>query len=111
MNQGGLKPKYLLLVDLQKAYDSVDRQKLMDMLKKRCIGETDAHLVRVIESLHGHQVINIGQSTIKPKYGVIQGSVLAPVLFNVYLEEALKSSNPLWVGGLLAFADDIAIFG
>jgi hypothetical protein len=71
--------------------------------------------VGIIESLHGHQMIRIGQSTIKPKYGVIQGSVLAPVLFNVYLQDALKSSKPLWekakVGGMLAFPDDIAIFG
>ena len=60
-------------------------------------------------------MISIGQSTIKPKYGVIQSIVLAPVLFNVYLEEALKSSKPLCEkakdGGMLAFADDIAVFG
>ena len=40
-NKGGIQPKYLLLVDLQRAYDSVDRQKLMDMLRKRCKGDTD----------------------------------------------------------------------
>jgi hypothetical protein len=39
--------------------------------------------------------------------------VLSPVLFNVYLEEALKSSSKLEAvrkrGDLLAFADDMLI--
>ena len=42
-----------------------------------------------------------------------QGSILSPVLFNVYLEEALKSSKKLEEvrrrGDLLAFADDMLV--
>jgi hypothetical protein len=45
--------------------------------------------------------------------GLLQGSVLSPVLFNVYLEEALKSSAKLEAvrkrGDLLAFADDMLV--
>ena len=45
--------------------------------------------------------------------GLPPGSVLSPVLFNVYLEEALKSSNKLEEmrrrGDLLAFADDMLV--
>ena len=45
--------------------------------------------------------------------GLPQGSVLSPVLFNVYLEEALKSSIKLEElrrrGDLLAFADDMLV--
>jgi hypothetical protein len=45
--------------------------------------------------------------------GLPQGSILSPVLFNVYLEEVLKSSNKLETvrkrGDLLAFADDMLV--
>ena len=45
--------------------------------------------------------------------GLPQRSVLSLVLFNVYLEEAIKSSNKLEElrsrGDLLAFADDMLV--
>ena len=56
----------------------------------------------------------IGDEKVNIKYGVAQGSVLAPYLFNIYLDEAISSSKFLsdLVGreDLIAYADDISIF-
>ena len=55
----------------------------------------------------------MGVHNINAEMGLPQGSVLSPVLFNVYLEEALKSSAKLEAvrrrGDLLAFADDMLV--
>ena len=67
----------------------------------------------LIEKLHKDSIIEVGSSSIIAEMGLPQGSVLSPVLFNVYLEEALGSSELLKKvrsrGDLLAFADDMLI--
>ena len=67
----------------------------------------------MIEKLHRNSIIEIGISSLNAEMGLPQGSVLSPVLFNVYLEEALNSSEVLKAmhrrGDLLAFADDMLV--
>ena len=63
--------------------------------------------------LHRQSTIQVGEQQINAEMGLPQGSVLSPVLFNVYLEEAIKSSCKLEEmrsrGDLLAFADDMLV--
>jgi hypothetical protein len=58
-------------------------------------------------------MVCIGDEKFPAERGVVQGAVLSPMLFNVYLEEALNSSPKLSElrkrGDLLAFADDMLI--
>ena len=110
---GQRKRKFNLLVDLQKAYDSVDRAVLWRLLRKRCKNQQERSLVELIAKLHNESTIQVGTHTMNAEMGLPQGSVLSPVLFNVYLEEALKSSDKLEEirrrGDLLAFADDMLV--
>jgi retron-type reverse transcriptase len=89
---GRKKRKYNLLVDLQKAYDSVDRELLFRILRDRAKNEMEGHLLSLIEELHRTSLIEVGTSTLVAEMGLPQGSVLSPLLFNIYLEEALKTS-------------------
>jgi hypothetical protein len=89
---GRKKRKYNLLVDLQKAYDSVDRELLFRILRDRAKNEMEGHLLSLIEELHRTSLIEVGTSTLVAEMGLPQGSVLSTLLFNIYLEEALKTS-------------------
>ena len=55
----------------------------------------------------------IGRHSFSTDLGVVQGGVLSPIFFNVYLEEALGTTEKLREmvnrGDLLAFADDMLI--
>jgi hypothetical protein len=105
--------KFAALIDLQKAYDTVNREKLWGILRGRCQNEVEQSLVNLIIKMHQHSTIKIGNYCFDAPRGVVQGAVLSPFLFNVYLDEALKSSKKLKEvrdrGDLLAFADDMLI--
>ena len=70
-------------------------------------------MVNILIQLYGESKICIGDEIFSADRGVVQGAVLSPMLFNVYLEEALNSSAKLSEmrkrGDLLAFADDMLI--
>ena len=82
-------------MDLQKAYDSVDRELLFRILRGRAKNEMEGHLLSLIEVLHRTSLVEVGTSTLVAEMDLPQGSVLSPLLFNIYLEEALKTSQKL----------------
>ena len=69
--------------------------------------------MELIVKLHNESTIQVGTHRMNAEMGLPQGSILSPVLFNVYLEEALKISQKLEEvrrrGDLLAFADDMLV--
>ena len=79
----------------------------------RCRTDTDRALVVLIKEIHSESEIRVGKELIKAQVCLPQGSVLSPILFNVYLEEAIKGSKLLEDirirEDLLAFADDILV--
>ena len=91
----------------------MDRELLWRILDSRCKEEDERQLVRLMIKLHRESDIIVGDQHINAEIGLPQGSILSPVLFNVYLEEAIKSSKKLdhvrARGDLLAFADDMLV--
>lgn len=97
----------LALVDLSSAYDTVNHQKLLykvyDILK-------DFHLVKIIESLLQNRRFFVSMEGKKSRWrnqktGLAQGSVLAPVLFNLYTNDQPTPENTQ----TFVYADDLAI--
>ena len=111
--QGRKRRQYAALIDLQKAYDTVNREKLWRILSRRCRSAEDEKLAMLIIKMYQRSQVIIGKHSFSADLGVVQGGVLSPMLFNVYLEEALGTTSKLREmvsrGDLLAFADDMLI--
>ena len=62
------------------------------MLEKRCRDESEKAIVKLMMKLRKESTIQVGENEVNAEMGLPQGSVLSPFLFNVYLEEAIRSS-------------------
>jgi hypothetical protein len=107
-------------LDIEKAFDRIDRQKLWERLRKM---EVNDHLAEAIRGMYRDNKIKLnleGAETqwIENNVGVRQGCSMSPILFNFFVEELfnqLRQSEMgihLWkrIINSLGFADDIAIF-
>jgi hypothetical protein len=98
----------MLLLDVEKAFDSVWHDALLHKLIRR---GCDIFLVRIIYSFLNDRTFQVSVGKSKSSvcnipYGVPQGAVLSPTLYNFFTSDA-----PTVEGCELAtFADDTAIF-
>lgn len=112
---------YCAFIDFKKAFDSVDRRLLW--LKFSKVG-IEGKLLAVIKALYRHVKSCIGVDGFLSEYfcnnlGLMQGEVLSPILFNLYVNDfensflnagcvsyELSSLNLF----LLMYADDMVLF-
>ena len=113
---------YICYVDFQKAFDSVWRKGLWQVM--RHLGY-DNKIIRLLESMYRSTVssVRVGaqdelSSWFETLVGVLQGCVLSPLLFNIMLEVVMalsldNSDIGATISGFLCsnlrFADDIAL--
>ena len=98
----------VMLLDLSAAFDTVDHDLLLKILEEE-IGLKGKVLSWFESFLKGRaQRIRIGEVTsgvIYIKFGVPQGSVLGPVLFNIYIRSIYRCINKLGFD-ISGYADD-----
>ena len=98
-----------VLLDLSKAFDSIDH---MSLLKKlRAMGTCREAMEWARSYLTGgKQLVRIGCETSEPRlvsYGVPQGSILGPALFNIYINDLPSVPK---VGSLESYVDDSQLY-
>ena len=102
------KPTILMLLDLSAAFDTVDQTKLLEILQHE-IGIKGTALKWFKSFLMDRtQQVKIGEAyskLTKLLYGVAQGSVLGPDLFNIYIRSLYEYIKPA-LFRIFGFADD-----
>jgi len=103
---------WILELDVQSYFDSIDRKLLNEVLRERV---TDGSLLRLIGKCLHVGVLD-GEEYSEPEEGTTQGSVLSPMLGNIYLHHVLdvwfeREVIPRLRGQshLIRYADDAVI--
>ena len=86
---------YSIFIDIQAAYDSVDREKVIQILGKHGVGETERNILISYWSQMRIKVMRnkVYGRSFHPSFGVIQGDPLSPFLFNLIIDVALRTMD------------------
>lgn len=123
------KPVICVFVDFKKAYDSVDRQALFNILEEQGLDNKTTNLIKQTLTGTTSKVKFMGEVSepFEIRTGVRQGDGLSPLLFNLVLDKVIReweielkrtgNWRPVRLGtqkkgievACLAFADDLAI--
>jgi RNA-directed DNA polymerase len=108
----GGEANWVLEADIKSFFDSVDRKTLLELLRVRV---PDGSIKRLVGKCLHVGVLD-GEEFSRPDKGTTQGSVLSPLLANVYLHYALdlwfeREVKPRLTGtsSLIRYADDFII--
>lgn len=112
------KALFVAFVDLQKAFDNVNWNLMMKILKDIGVEYRDRRIIfNLYRNQSMHIEVNQESEKAKIKKGVRQGCNISPYLFNIYIEKAIEKCKECCTGivlngvriQMLRFADDIAL--
>ena len=101
------KQKYVLFLDLKAAYDSVNHDILFQKLEKFNI---DEDVINSIKKIYSSSILRLSPKSdlININQGVLQGSLISPILFNLYINDLIEELSKIGYD-VLGYADDIAV--
>ena len=100
--------KYVIFIDLKNAYDKVIHDKLFIKLSNYGINEEIINAIKIIYS-NAKIKISSNDDYININNGVLQGSLLSPILFNIYINDLIKDLDYI-AFEILAYADDLCVY-
>ena len=99
--------KYLVFIDLKNAYYKVIHNKLFEKLNKY---EINSKIIGTIKLLYSYAKLKISSDSeiINENNGVLQGSIISSLLFDLYINDLIIELNKN-AYEVLAYAADLAI--
>ncbi|KAJ3640617.1 hypothetical protein Zmor_027169 [Zophobas morio] len=95
----------MVTVDVRNAFNTVSWRGILERLVSMGV---EPYLVNVVRSYLSDRVVQTGMGEFEMTAGVPQGSVLGPLLWNIFYDEVLRMEVPDGVK-LIGYADDLAV--